>query len=67
MKITDRKLLEKPCKKLGYCPYGSLVESFPLKDERTEESCKIFGHDCPVFTCAEGKEVLQKFHKREFK
>ena len=44
---------DKPCKKLGYCPYGPLVESFQLKAEQDEESCKVFGHDCPVFICAE--------------
>ncbi len=86
----------KPCHKLKFCPYGPLVEDFPLHEEEekkamelgwyskfvdgkwvecdkddpkgipdlnrvfeefgslTEESCEIFGHDCPVFTCAEG-------------
>ena len=42
----------KPCSTLGYCPYGPLVETFPLKEERDEESCEVFGHDCPVFTVA---------------
>lgn len=46
---------EKPCKKLGWCPYGVLVERFPLKEECDEESCRVFGHDCPVFTCAEDR------------
>jgi hypothetical protein len=44
----------KPCKELGYCPYGPLVEDFPLyEDEPTEKSCSVFGHDCPVFYVAE--------------
>jgi len=44
---------EKPCHDLGYCPYGVLVEDFPLSKPRTEKSCKVFGHDCPFLTCAE--------------
>ena len=45
--------IEKPCHKLGYCPYGQLVEEFPLKDKRDNVSCKTFGHNCPVFYHAE--------------
>jgi hypothetical protein len=44
--------LEKPCHKLEYCPYGQLVEEFPLQTV-TKRSCKVFGHDCPVFYHAE--------------
>lgn len=40
---------EKPCHKLGWCPYGELVEEFPLKEDRDEQSCSVFGHNCPVF------------------
>ena len=40
---------EKPCHKLGWCPYGQLVEEFPIKEDRDEKSCDVFGHDCPVF------------------
>lgn len=43
----------KPCWELKYCPYGSLVEDFPIQSERDEKSCRIFGHDCPVFYVAE--------------
>ena len=43
----------KPCQILGYCPYGSLVEQFPIKEKRDDESCRIFGHQCPVFYTAE--------------
>lgn len=43
----------KPCWELKYCPYGPLVEQFPLKKERDSQSCIIFGHDCPVFTSNE--------------
>ena len=48
-KIEKQK--EKPCAKLGFCPYGQLVESFPLV--HGEFSCRVFGHDCPVYYCAE--------------
>jgi len=47
----SKKQREKPCLKLGFCPYGQLVEAFPLV--RGEFSCRVFGHDCPVFYCAE--------------
>jgi HNH endonuclease len=42
-----------PCWELKYCPYGPLVEEFPLKLKPDERSCRIFGHDCPVFQVAE--------------
>jgi hypothetical protein len=47
------KAVCKPCWELKYCPYGPLVETFPLRPEREERSCRIFGHDCPVFSVAE--------------
>lgn len=47
------KAVCKPCWELKYCPYGPLVEEFPIKEERDEKSCRIFGHDCPVFYVAE--------------
>ena len=44
----------KPCHHSGYCSYGQIVEMFPLQGkERDEKSCKVFGHDCPVFYLAE--------------
>ena len=55
-----RNELEKPCIKLQYCPYGGLVEEFPIQEERTKLSCHIkngaiitFGHNCPVHYLAE--------------
>ena len=42
----------KPCHKLGYCPYGQLVEEFPLRNNK-KISCEVFGHDCPMFYHAE--------------
>jgi hypothetical protein len=47
------KAICKPCWELKYCPYGPLVEEFPLKEEQDSQSCRIFGHDCPVFYVAE--------------
>ncbi len=47
------KAVCKPCWEIKYCPYGPLVEDFPLKGTRDERSCRIFGHDCPVFYVAE--------------
>jgi hypothetical protein len=43
----------KPCWELKYCPYGPLVEEFPLLEKDDERSCRIFGHHCPVFYVAE--------------
>ena len=47
------KAVCKPCWELRYCPYGPLVEDFPLRKVHDEMSCRIFGHDCPVFHVAE--------------
>ena len=44
--------VSKPCHQLGYCPYGPLVENFPL-DKNSTLRCEVFGHDCPVYSCAE--------------
>ena len=58
---TRVKAVCKPCWELKYCPYGPLVEDFPLKKERDHQSCRVFGHDCPVFyvaePCTETKEL----------
>jgi hypothetical protein len=43
----------KPCWELKYCPYGVLVEQFPLQEDRNDMSCRIYGHDCPVFYVCE--------------
>jgi len=47
------KAVCKPCWEIKYCPYGPLVEAFPLAENRHDKSCRIFGHDCPVFYVAE--------------
>ena len=43
----------KPCRAVGFCPYGRLVEEFPLRDEDGAASCQVYGHDCPAFYHAE--------------
>lgn len=50
---TRVKSVCKPCWELKYCPYGPLVEDFPLESDPSEKSCRIFGHNCPVFYVAE--------------
>lgn len=41
----------RPCHELGYCPYGAMVEAFPLVHGKF--SCAVFGHDCPMYYNAE--------------
>ena len=66
--IKKNLLREKPCKKLGYCPYGTLVEEFPLRDDMNNKiSCKTFGHDCPMFYHAEGMTENFGENKKEEK
>ena len=43
----------KPCHFLSFCPYGQLVEEFPLTEKPSKYNCKVFGHNCPVFYHAE--------------
>lgn len=47
------KAVCKPCWEIKYCPYGSLVEDFPIAELTDEKRCLIFGHQCPVFSVAE--------------
>lgn len=62
--VNNKKIvnedIEKPCVKLDYCPYGQLVEVFPLSHPHTKYSCVEangaiipFGHDCPAHYHAE--------------
>lgn len=46
--IIDKNA-KKPCHRLGWCPYGKLVEEFPIKEQKSEYTCKVFHHDCPIF------------------
>ena len=48
-----KEIEEKPCKHLGYCPYGSLVEEFPHLNKEDKWRCSVFGHQCPVIDIAE--------------
>jgi hypothetical protein len=52
----------KPCWELQYCPYGSLVESFKVS-YNDYYSCRIFGHECPVFTVAEPFTETREFRR----
>ncbi len=53
--------MEKPCKILKYCPYGSLVEVAPLAEEQSDrQSCNVFGHICPVFIYSELIEDMEE-------
>lgn len=47
------KAICKPCWEIKYCPYGPLVENFPIAKENDDKRCLIFGHQCPVFSVAE--------------
>ena len=58
-KLNNKKVLDnnlkktRPCHELGYCPYGQLVEEFPLEKKSGKFSCKTFGHNCPMYYMAE--------------
>lgn len=57
---------EFPCSKLGYCPYGVLVEEFPLLKDEDDESCPIFQHQCPVYYVAEPVSVERDYGESSF-
>lgn len=50
--VLWRKLI-KPCWLLKFCPYGQVIEVFPITKKRSGKSCEVFGHDCPVFYMSE--------------
>jgi hypothetical protein len=52
-KFIRIKDIEQPCNILQYCPYGQLVEEFPIRKKKNKYSCNLFGHDCPVYYHAE--------------
>jgi len=52
-RLWKKDQIEKPCKILNHCPYGELVENYPVKKRMNDYSCKVFGHDCPIFYLAE--------------
>ena len=47
------KAVCKPCWEIKYCPYGPLVEDFPIAEENNPKRFVIFGHICPVYRVAE--------------
>lgn len=51
--LRNNREKEKPCHKLKYCPYGQLVEEYPIKKKRNKFACKTFGHNCPMYYQAE--------------
>lgn len=54
MKVGMKMEIKKPpCRKLDHCPYGPMVEGFPLPENDTETTCPVFGHECPAFTVSE--------------
>ena len=48
-----KEITTKPCKDLGYCPYGPMVEDFPHLNEKDIWRCGVFGHQCPVTVVSE--------------
>lgn len=63
--LIDNLKKDKPCRKLGWCPYGCIVEEFPLTEKKIEGvkiNCEVFGHHCPMFYNAED---LSDFGKRK--
>lgn len=42
MKISPKvKVRKKPCKRLGYCPYGGLVEEFPSHELEIDKAVEM--------------------------
>lgn len=63
--IVTHPDIEKPCIKLGYCPYGQLVEEFPFSNNKlscslANKALIVFGHDCPVHYHAEFLKKKEK-------
>jgi hypothetical protein len=40
---------EKPCHKIGYCPYGSFARDYTNEPPQEEYRCKLYGKECPVY------------------
>ncbi|KKK45606.1 hypothetical protein LCGC14_0998130 [marine sediment metagenome] len=58
------KNAKKPCHRLGWCPYGKLVEEFPMNQQTSEFNCKVFYHDCPIFYHIE--YTSEKYGKEDY-
>jgi hypothetical protein len=62
--LQKPKALCKPCWELKYCPYGVLVEGFPIPhDPSNPKGCRIFGHECPVFHVAESVSETKELRR----
>lgn len=55
---------KKPCHRLGWCPYGKLIEEFPTSEESSNFTCEVFHHDCPVFYHIEN--TSEKYGQEEY-
>lgn len=49
----------------GVCPYGALVELYPIQEAPSVYSCSMFGHDCPSHylsepACDEGERPTRE-------
>lgn len=40
---------EKPCHKIGHCPYGSFARDYTDEGPQEEYRCKLYGKECPVY------------------
>lgn len=60
--ILNNNLRKKrPCYACGYCPYGQMIELFPITKKEGTYSCKVFGHNCPMYYHAENITEDLKF------
>ncbi|MFX0074294.1 MAG: hypothetical protein ACFE96_02550 [Candidatus Hermodarchaeota archaeon] len=62
--VIISKEAKKPCHRLNWCPYGKMVESFPVREQENQYSCKVFHHDCPVFYYIEN--LAEKYNIEEY-
>lgn len=65
-KIIDRNA-KKPCHRLGLCPYGKIIEEFPIEDQNNEFMCNVFHHNCPIFYHVENtsEKYTQEDYEKE--
>jgi len=52
-RVQRPRFIIKPCHVLRWCPYGDLVEQFPLGTPDDPRMCRVCGHICPVYEKAE--------------
>ncbi|MHA1105182.1 MAG: hypothetical protein ACTSPN_05610 [Promethearchaeota archaeon] len=65
-KVID-KSAKKPCHRLGLCPYGKIIEEFPIEDQNSEFMCKVFHHNCPIFYHVENtsEKYSREYYEKE--